>query len=1141
MNRRIIAITMTVLMMLTIVSGCGNKNDSNEASNLKDSNIITKGEWIQKINETFGMSDYQQKEPYINNIPASSPYYKDVQTAYEWNIIQASEGFDPDEKVISEYAIVTLFNAMYPQDAASLTTYDKVEILLSMGFVNDDSGVTLSKDDYLTRQTAQSILANAYDAWIQNHPLEKRINVNYQDNVIDLHEKLDMSKDIIITENSNGFRVTMPKTVANQITDNNIVIFPPTEKYPMGIALKILSKKETNGKIVLECDLANPEEMYSQIDFQGNFDGDLSQMQLADGVTLISAAKETELNLDNLIFNDSDIGLKAMPLGKPSDYDGASLDLEIDVTNETKVHVKIYPPSFDGAAKIDFHPFKSKKFDIEYFYIKVNLKAEEVFTTSFYDDSNVNPNDDSTKKNLLNDITSKKADQAIEKLVGRIPFYICPGISANFSLYLQLNLKGEVSLIFRQEGSLGKEVVNGKFRDFESIKCDTDFEMSAAARLMLTGEAAISLDYFIGKYDIYNFSLSIGPEIKAATNKYLCLKIDLFVRLEISFGRSSLIGDLFGLKGTLTLWGPDNSPLRKNWHIEDFRIVPECTKIASYKVSPDFNLCVLDNNGNACTNYEFLIRVADNEIYPLQKVTSNESPKIHLDNDTYNVILKGKDEKGQELEETVVFDVVDDAGSILEIKTKFYSKGDTTPSTSSSTTSPTAPEKEKDDTLEDIDINKGVRGNTVSNINNGGLVAKKGDWIYYVSVGDKKSYKIFKMRLDGTENQLLCDNAGIYLNIVGDWLYYCNDKGIYKIKLDGKGLEQISKDRASQMTVIDNYVFYHSGNAMEKESIRVITTDGKNRKILRDDVMWTQDHITVLDNSIYYNMYNTVYTLNIDGSDHKSIEKSDLFVDYMTVYNKNIYFSDNSFLHGVHYIGKMSDDGKDKQIFEMDMYTRCLNVYDGYIYYGKYYYDLKGKAWKTAGLWKMKCDGTQEQKISDAEIYGLLIFDRLICYYDSNGNLHRTDFEGSESDSTTATTETTTSSTTTSDSTSSSSSTSTTTTAATTTKTTTTTATTTPQKPDRYNYSGMLDELITYGKSLGLTHEKGKTIKGCVAFNTCCFSRKEIMDGIKANQDYYKAQGYTKFYVEQILISDCENASSHDLSFTDYQFVVYGY
>jgi hypothetical protein len=61
-----------------------------------------------------------------------------------------------------------------------------------------------------------------------------------------------------------------------------------------------------------------------------------------------------------------------------------------------------------------------------------------------------------------------------------------------------------------------------------------------------------------------------------------------------------------------------------------------------------------------------------------------------------------------------------------------------------------------------------------------------GEWIYYSNYGDNG--KIYKIRIDGTENMRLNDDESWFINIVGDWIIYINrsdDSNQYKVHTDG--------------------------------------------------------------------------------------------------------------------------------------------------------------------------------------------------------------------------------------------------------------------------------------------------------------------------------------------------------------------
>jgi len=67
-----------------------------------------------------------------------------------------------------------------------------------------------------------------------------------------------------------------------------------------------------------------------------------------------------------------------------------------------------------------------------------------------------------------------------------------------------------------------------------------------------------------------------------------------------------------------------------------------------------------------------------------------------------------------------------------------------------------------------------------------------GDWLYYKN--DSDDNKLYKIKIDGSDNIKLNDDYTDYINVAGDWIYYSNlDDGnqTYRIRTDGTGREVV--------------------------------------------------------------------------------------------------------------------------------------------------------------------------------------------------------------------------------------------------------------------------------------------------------------------------------------------------------------
>ena len=67
-------------------------------------------------------------------------------------------------------------------------------------------------------------------------------------------------------------------------------------------------------------------------------------------------------------------------------------------------------------------------------------------------------------------------------------------------------------------------------------------------------------------------------------------------------------------------------------------------------------------------------------------------------------------------------------------------------------------------------------------------------WIYYTNISD--GYKIYKMKLDGSENTKICDDETLFMTVCEDTIYYSNKSDynkLYKINGDGTGKAKLSR------------------------------------------------------------------------------------------------------------------------------------------------------------------------------------------------------------------------------------------------------------------------------------------------------------------------------------------------------------
>ncbi len=218
--------------------------------------------------------------------------------------------------------------------------------------------------------------------------------------------------------------------------------------------------------------------------------------------------------------------------------------------------------------------------------------------------------------------------------------------------------------------------------------------------------------------------------------------------------------------------------------------------------------------------------------------------------------------------------------------------------------------KANDEQTQEIQTNEEIsligepnkQGNSIGNLNEYGLLAKQGDWIYF---NDSEVDLFRKKTVDGVNGETLAECNPYYINIVGEWIYYCewSDKSLWKMKIDGSEMQQLSDEYVDYVYVEDEWIYYKS--------------------IENDE--------------------NILCRMRLDGTDNEKI-----FDEAYCVYGGRIYYQ-KEIPNSEYQLCSITIGGKD-EIVLVDGRISYLNVDDEWIYYRG---DDEGHS-----LYKMKIDGT---------------------------------------------------------------------------------------------------------------------------------------------------------------------------------------
>lgn len=233
-----------------------------------------------------------------------------------------------------------------------------------------------------------------------------------------------------------------------------------------------------------------------------------------------------------------------------------------------------------------------------------------------------------------------------------------------------------------------------------------------------------------------------------------------------------------------------------------------------------------------------------------------------------------------------------------------------------------------------------------------------------VSEEDARDNKIYRMKLDGSDLQIINDNDfnnNCYeVYVVGNYVYYIGtDSNIYKMKLNGSDRELVSGNKTGYLGITDDYIIYNKLETGEKYTTSIMDLNGENsRPIIEGKRLYS---VSVKDNYIYYADENKKIKRTKIGSNEEELVLDtqaynfNLKDGYMYYLNfKDVENGDRTIC-----IYRLKADGKTTKpecIKELKTYSQFLNVVNDWVFY-------MDSDKNSAFINLVKIDGSEEKKL----------------------------------------------------------------------------------------------------------------------------------------------------------------------------------
>lgn len=271
--KRMIALIMSVVMLLTTLAGCGG------IAKEKTDVFVTRGEWITMLGQQFGMDEYVSDDSFFQDVTQEDDIFPYVQSCVEWGVLGTDDNktFKPNDIARVEFAVECGLRA------ANITPEDEslLDYAVERGILPDGSYMSIGAK--LSKSVAEMILEWALEECL-TAPFEEHAEVKLADDVVLLNQENGIEQ---VEEN-----VYSTKENPEQFKPGDTVIMPGDAYNPDGVAKKVTDVyKDADGNYVITTEEANIDEICENVDVAVTAIPAIEDIQVEEGVTLSTNAE----------------------------------------------------------------------------------------------------------------------------------------------------------------------------------------------------------------------------------------------------------------------------------------------------------------------------------------------------------------------------------------------------------------------------------------------------------------------------------------------------------------------------------------------------------------------------------------------------------------------------------------------------------------------------------------------------------------------------------------------------------------------------------------------------------------------------------------------------------------------------------
>lgn len=562
------------LITISVIVVCISKSEKNQET-------ITRYEWVRMLAEQFGLEEHYGESPYYSDVTSENQYYEDIQSAYEWGILDENANFNGEKSATGKFIALTTMKIIgkykvqiYMELSHEPTEKDYLNLAIEEGIISKSK---LNKG--ITANESQRILELANELYASKFWVDDFLSLQYQDSVKEIEplELISVSEDNLQLETTEAMADTLE--VGNTIVYSHPVTGEKIAKNIRSISQnKFLELEEvTSDQVIQSLMMSDVTSITAQ---------DIISYYHLDGKGISEQANSCSEKLTKLSFSKYEIDYDKSTPGFSISVQAQENEMLLSMTDHSTGILYELPIAMDSTkTSSDVETSINATIEIPNIDVGVQAVSEGGIAPDYMD---VRVESNLTCKGEISINTEKK----IPLLAA--PVYLGNGVvGLNLQLYLVLSVDGSMSIQaeFPARYSISYDKTAGIRRNKESITpkepvievdCTAELDIGIAPSIKILAFDILDVEGDIGVAANANIITRSSSNLTACANISIALPI---MTLSVSTNEAiDKLGDLVGMNMSKS-WDvitAENAPVKADLHYEWYtdgtsRFVNPCT------------------------------------------------------------------------------------------------------------------------------------------------------------------------------------------------------------------------------------------------------------------------------------------------------------------------------------------------------------------------------------------------------------------------------------------------------------------------------------------------------------------------------------------------------------------------------------